>query len=484
MIKRLFKRFYNLHSVVIILVFATVFFACRAVSAGLINNYRSSLEDRKLSQISGYASRLSNMLIVTDYLNSTNSTMDSELDIAAELYGGRIIVINSTLNVIYDTFDRAVGKTAVISDIINAIEGKSHVEYDWDSGYGIYSYGIGSTSGGKINGVIYFVFSISDEQYILNTMKTHSAIFTTLVLIITLIIAYLSAGVVAAPSVKNNNNLVKISNGNLDAELEEKGIWEFRSTATAVNNMLAKVRATEETQQEFVSDVSHELKTPMASMKVLADSLLSQECDDPALYREFLVDINETIDRENSIIQDLLTLVKMDKKNAELNIALCSMNDIISIILKRIRPLAEEKQIEIVYESYRDISAEVDDKKLIMALTNIAENGIKYNREMGQLRVGLNSDAVFVYISFEDTGIGIPEDSLVHIFDRFYRVDKARARETGGTGLGLSIAHDVVMMHNGEIKVFSKEGVGTTFNIRIPLFYRKEQIKVIDDPIK
>ena len=484
MIKNFFKRIYNLYTVIMILTVISVFFACRACSVGLINIYRSSLEEKKLSQVSGYASRLSNMLIVTDYLNSTNSTVNSELDIAAELYGGRILVINSTLNVIYDTFDRAIGKTAVISDMVNALEGKNDSEYDWESGYGIYSCGIGATSGGKILGCVYFVYSIADEKAILEKMQTNSAVFTVLVLIISIIVAYMISKLLTASSVKNGENISKIANGNLDTKLEEKGIWEFRSTAAAVNAMLAKVRATEESQQEFVSDVSHELKTPMASMKVLAESLLSQECDDPALYREFLVDINETIDRENKIIQDLLTLVRMDKKSTTLNISLCSMNDIISVVLKRVRPLAEKKNIEVVYESYREISAEVDDSKLIMALTNIAENGIKYNREMGQLRVGLNSDSGYVYINIEDTGIGIPEEAIVHIFDRFYRVDKARARETGGTGLGLAIANDVILMHNGEIKVFSKEFEGTTFNIRIPLFYRKEHIKVIDDPVR
>jgi signal transduction histidine kinase len=216
----------------------------------------------------------------------------------------------------------------------------------------------------------------------------------------------------------------------------------------------------------------------MASMKVLADSLLMQDTADVSMYREFLGDINEEITRENKIISDLLELVRMDKKTTKLKIALCSMNEIMGVVIKRVTPLAENLNIKVVYESYREISAEVDDNKLIMAITNICENAVKYNKEMGTVRVGLNADNQFCYITVEDTGVGIPQDSLNHIFERFYRIDKARDRETGGTGLGLSIANEIVRLHHGEIKVFSQENEGTTFNIRLPLSYQTTNVMV------
>jgi signal transduction histidine kinase len=189
------------------------------------------------------------------------------------------------------------------------------------------------------------------------------------------------------------------------------------------------------------------------------------------LYKEFLVDITEEIERENKIINDLLSLVKMDKTASEMNIASISINELLEQLMKRLRPIAAKRNIEVVLESYRPVIAEVDEVKLSLAISNLIENAIKYNVDDGWVRVSLNADHKFFYVKVSDSGIGIPEDAQDSIFERFYRVDKARSRETGGTGLGLSIARNAVLMHRGAIKVYSKENEGTTFTVRVPLSY-------------
>ena len=215
-----------------------------------------------------------------------------------------------------------------------------------------------------------------------------------------------------------------------------------------MNEILGRMQTLEDSRQEFVSNVSHELKTPMTSMKVLADSLIQQGDQVPAeLYREFMQDIVAEIDRENVIISDLLSLVKLDKKAAQLH-------------------------IELIFESFRPVTAEIDEVKLSLGLTNLIENGIKYNKDDGWIRVTLNADHKYFYVKVADSGVGIPEDCQDQVFDRFYRVDKARSRDTGGTGLGLAITKSVVSLHNGEIKLYSKVGEGTTFTLRIPLKYK------------
>ena len=235
--------------------------------------------------------------------------------------------------------------------------------------------------------------------------------------------------------------------------------------------MLARVRTLDESRQEFVSNVSHELKTPLASMKVLADSLNAQEDVPVELYKEFMQDITEEIDRENQIITDLLSLVKMDKKAADLNITTMNINDLLELILKRLRPIAAAKKVELILDSFRPVNAEVDETKLTLAISNLVENGIKYNVEGGWVKVSLNADHKYFYVTVADSGIGIPKESLDHIFERFYRVDKSHSREIGGTGLGLAIARSAIVMHRGAIKVYSKENEGTTFSVRIPLTY-------------
>ena len=148
-----------------------------------------------------------------------------------------------------------------------------------------------------------------------------------------------------------------------------------------------------------------------------------------------------------------------------------SLNALLEQILKRLRPIAKKRNIELVFESIREVTADVDEVKLSLALSNLVENAVKYNREDGQVHVILDADHKFFYVKVIDNGIGIPAEFQEHVFERFYRVDKARSRETGGTGLGLAITRSIVILHQGAIKLQSKEGEGTTFTVRIPLNY-------------
>lgn len=235
--------------------------------------------------------------------------------------------------------------------------------------------------------------------------------------------------------------------------------------------MLGRLKIVDDSRQEFVSNVSHELKTPLTSMKVLADSLLAQENVPVELYQEFMGDIAEEIERENKIINDLLSLVKMDKTTMNLTVQSENINELVERILKRLRPIAAQRNIELVFESFRPVTAEVDEVKLTLALSNLVENAIKYNKDDGWVHVSLNADHKYFYVKVADSGIGIPKEDTEHIFERFYRVDKSHSREIGGTGLGLAITRNAIVMHRGAVKVYSEEGEGTTFTVRVPLTY-------------
>ena len=260
-------------------------------------------------------------------------------------------------------------------------------------------------------------------------------------------------------------------NFNKMCEELEHTISELKSANNKLEKDIQDKIMIDQMRKEFLDNVSHELKTPITSMKILADSLLMQENVPVEIYEEFMNDIVHEIDRENQIITDLLTLVKMDKTQADLNIAPTNINELLSVLLKRISPIAETRNITIRLETLRQVVAEVDEVKLSLACNNIIENAVKYNNDGGKVDVSLNADHKFFYIRVKDTGVGIPEDCQEQIFERFYRVDKARSRETGGTGLGLAISRNVILMHKGSIRVHSKEGEGSTFLIRIPLNY-------------
>lgn len=244
---------------------------------------------------------------------------------------------------------------------------------------------------------------------------------------------------------------------------------ETQELTKDINDIFNKAQLLEESRQEFVSNVSHELKTPITSMKVLSESLLTQSDVPAEMYREFMEDIVQEIDREAEIISDLLTLVKTDKGPDSLNKEPVDMNEFMDLILKRLKPLAEKRSIQLSFESFGDIKAEIDKVKFTLAISNLIENGIKYNIDGGWIKVSLNSDHRNFYIKVADSGVGIPEDCINHIFERFYRVDKARSRDTGGTGLGLAITKNIIIMHKGTINVYSEPGKGTTFTVKIPL---------------
>ena len=273
------------------------------------------------------------------------------------------------------------------------------------------------------------------------------------------------------PIHKITGAIENVTEGYSDDVLHVDTFTETRQLSEAFNKMLGRLKILDESREEFVSNVSHELKTPMTSMKVLADSLLEQDNVPVEMYQEFMQDIAKEIDRENQIITDLLSLVKMDRSGQTMNIRTMNINDLLEQILKRLKPIAEKKNVEMVMETFRPVNAEIDETKFTLAVSNLVENAIKYNHENGWVHVSLNADHKYFYVKVEDSGIGIPEQDQAHIFERFYRVDKSHSREIGGTGLGLAIARNAVLVHRGSIKVYSNEGEGTTFTVRIPLIY-------------
>ena len=283
--------------------------------------------------------------------------------------------------------------------------------------------------------------------------------------------ALAAATILLNPFREFQKKLNQVAAGALDTEIVMNGYRETRDLSKAVDSTLSKLKEVDQSRQEFVSNVSHELKTPITSIRVLADSLMSMEDAPVELYREFMEDISDEIDRESKIIDDLLAMVKMDKSEAELNLAQVDIVILVKQMLKRLRPIANKKNVELILESIRDVTADVDEMKLSLAVSNLVENAIKYNTPGGWVRVTVDADHKFFYVKVADSGIGIPEEEQDRIFERFYRVDKARSRSTGGSGLGLAITRRVVLMHKGAIRLTSKDGEGSTFILRIPLNY-------------
>ena len=440
----------------------------------MVNTYNSTAIDQRKIDMQSQGSSLANLLLSSGYFSDpTIEEVNTELTRIASIYDGRILVVDSKLNILKDTYGIEDGNTIISEDVIKSLRGSNSIYQNKEENYIEMTVPIALNTTKDINimGVILMNFSIKNIHSISSVLSQKASVLFLTTAILILVYAFFYSGVFTKPFINLRKAIGHLTDGYMDEEVKVDGFYEIRQISNSLNQMLLRIKNLERSRQEFVSNVSHELKTPITSIKVLADSLIMQENVPTELYREFLVDITEEIERENKIITDLLSLVKLDKTASEMNITSIKINDLLELLLKRLRPIAKKNNIELIYESFRPVMAEVDEVKLSLALSNLIENAIKYNVEDGWVRVSLNADHKYFYVKVSDSGIGIPEEAQDSIFDRFYRVDKARSRGTGGTGLGLSITKNAVHMHKGAIKVYSKENEGTTFTVRVPINY-------------
>lgn len=442
------------------------------ISNILLNAYNSQLISQKTEELRSYGNVISNLVLSSGYLSGQESEdVEREAEEVASVNQGRIMIVDQNLLIIKDTYELEEGKIAISTEIIQCFK-EPKAKYVSEIGeYIQLTLPIIDPSTETIVGATLISFSTKNLHLIGESINYRAILLIIAIAICILIFSILYSSLISKPLLKVTESIDEITRGDMDTSLELSTYSELVSVSDSFNKMIGYMREQDTARQEFVSNVSHELKTPLASMKVLSDSLLSQQGMPEELYREFLVDITAEIERMTQIINDLLALVKTDKNNANIIISNININDLLEQLLKRLRPIASTRNIEVIYESYRPVMADVDEVKMSIALNNLIENAIKYNYDNGWVRVTLNADHKFFYVKIQDSGVGIPDEFQDKVYERFYRVDKARSRETGGTGLGLALTRNIILLHRGSIKLYSKEKEGTTFTIRIPLNY-------------
>ena len=453
---------------------------------GILQNYENRAVSLRIAEVENQAKILANHLVVNNYLQNPNlDTINAELLQLSTLYDGRVIVIDQNFTAVKDTYGISEGKTIISEEVILCFKGINSNHYDSHNHYIeittpiTLTAEVGNETGiGKIAetenqtiGVMLISVSTDNINTNIQVLDEKAQTLQLLMMILVICLSWFASKLLMKPFDKVTSAIGEVKDG-FESEISDVPDYvETEHIIHAFNEVLKRMKVLDESRQEFVSNVSHELKTPLTSMKVLADSLKAQEDVPVELYQEFMLDIADEIDRENKIINDLLSLVKMDKTSSDLNVESVDINQMIEGILKRLKPIADQKDIDLIYESVREVNAEVDEVKLTLAISNLVENGIKYNKEHGYVKVRLDADHQFFTIDVEDNGIGIPQEAIEHIFERFYRVDKSHSKKIGGTGLGLAITRNAILMHRGAIKVESKPESGTTFSVKIPLTY-------------
>lgn len=396
----------------------------------------------------------------TGFINRTQSL--------ARFQNGVIVAVDRDYKIICDTAGDHNGSYIINKNIMDVMNGREK-KLEFENNKEITTF-TPVYYAGNVDGVIIFSVSLSKVRSEIDDVRNVLMVMLGVLLLIdVLLIIYISKR-----SVRDLNNvneqIMHTALGNLSEKLpENEGFIEIQVLSENYNDVMSKLAMIDQTRNEFVSNVSHELKTPITSMKVLAESLTQNESATAEEYKEFMTDIVDEIDRETKIINDLLTLVRTDSNNKELNMEKADINEMMKTIIKTVSPLAKQRGIDMKYECYREVVADVDQVKLSLAISNLIENAVKYNVDNGWIKCSLNTDHKYFYIKVADSGVGIPDDAKDRVFDRFYRVDKARSRDTGGTGLGLSITRSIINAHKGTIKLYSESGKGTTFTVKIPL---------------
>jgi len=411
-------------------------------------------------------------IMLADYVagrHGLSGNMQGSIMRRSNALGVRILVIDDHARVIADSNGGArVGQTILLREVFSALNGNDTTVFIRDEYVINVAKSIHDVENGRI-GAVLFVASVEDIFHTIAEMRATLTLATLLVGILGVVLVFVISHYLILPLKRTVTVVRRIATGRLSLRIPVFGKDEYAILAKAFNNMTEKLEQVEKTREEFVSNVSHEMKTPLAAIKVLSESILLMETAPVEMYREFMQDITSEVDRMTNITNDLLALVKVDQRDQGLNTAMLDLNQLVEDIMTRLSPLAEQKKIVLLYEAERPVQITADEIKLSIAISNIVENGIKYTPKGGTVRVIVNSDHQSAIVTVQDTGIGIPEVEHEKVFNRFYRVDKTRDRETGGTGLGLSISWATVMLHGGSIRLTSTMGEGSIFVVRLPL---------------
>lgn len=386
----------------------------------------------------------------------------------------RGVVVNKSYTVLYDTNieSEMTGKVFMRDVLRRALMGEQvQMMNDSESDRKMLYTAVPVTINGQIVGGVYLAHTVETIVTTIHTIRTSLIIFSVL---ITLLIGMLSFGVsyiITSPMEEFTAAAKEISKGNFSKRVKAKGSGEIAAMANALNYMCEELSQLEEKRRKFVSDASHELKTPMTGIKLICDSLISVENPDPEMVREFMKDMSDEVDRLTRIVERLLVLTKLDAGGAKVKMEKSDIRLLAGHIVKKLAPIAAERNITINEDYHEELFAPVhmDYDRLYEAVYNVLDNAVKYSPPDSVVAVDISEKDEWVLIKISDSGPGIPEDARDRIFERFYRLDDSRARETGGTGLGLSIAKEAVVLHGGSITVSDNENGGSVFTIILPL---------------
>lgn len=412
------------------------------------------------------------------------------LQTGAEL-GGRLIIIDMDGKVQLDTYRELTGQRMPYPEVISILRGQE-LDYGFrlqqanevpsrtaifdrlrrfsagETWVGYFTAALVGETGRNI-GALLFVVSVQDMVDTLRVIQDQMLLIFMLAVLAVFVTSLVFTRVITKPIGALTEGIKRMSAGDFSSRVKASGVDEISRLGETFNQMSERLENLDTSRNEFISNASHELKTPLATMKILLESMLYQEDMAPALRAEFLTDINKELDRLSNIVTDLLTLVQADAHEYKPVRKQVMLRELVEEVLRSLRPLSQEKGQTITLQAQTGALLFADPVKVRQIIYNLVDNAIKYTPKGGKVRVTVRQEGKRAVLEVADNGPGIPHKDQPHIFERFYRVDRARSRATGGNGLGLSIVRQAVMMHGGTISVQSEEGQGAIFRVDLPL---------------
>ncbi len=431
------------------------------MSHRLFSDYKEKLMFERCNAIAAEIGKLT---------DRTDATVTAAVLIHNNLDMTRLVVTDDAGVVLYDsnTEDSLRGQVFSATEVVDALKRNSVFVSKYHNGVISSNAAVPIYSGISMVGSVYLNQEDTQQGGFILAFQQYTLIISLFLELAVIIFSLLYTRTYSKRLNKISDSIRTIRDGNYSQNVDMGGNDELTVLGEEFNDLIHRLQISEEKRNHFVSDASHELNTPLASIKLLSDSILQNDMDIDTI-KEFVGDIGNEADRLTRMSEKLLSLSRIEGElDNEFEIVYVAPT--IERVLRMLSKLAEQKNITFHTDLVNDGTILIQEDDLYEIVFNLAENAIKYNVTGGEVYFSLNKDSENVILQVKDTGVGIPEDARTHIFERFFRVDKARSRKSGGSGLGLSIVRNMVERNNGEIQFESTVGSGTTFTLFFPVF--------------
>ena len=435
---------------------------CANISQELFN---TSKEAAMIEKCQLAANEISELEIIN------SSTVSEAIIQMGSLNVNRLIVTDHAGLTLYDS-NHALSRYALLPEIISAMEGNDVFSCRYEDGI-MFSYAATPVvSYGTTLGCVYMMECDADQGGLLQSLQSNVLRITVILEIVVIVFSFAFANTFSRRLRQIMASMRIIQKGDYSHKVALGGHDELTFLGDEFNDLTERLQTSEQKRHRFVSDASHELKTPLASIKLLTDSILQNDMDMDTV-REFVGDIGNEADRLNRTTAKLLALTRVDDHQSQ-ECEIINMAPTVERVVRMLSGIAQKSNITIETDLKQDSPVLILEDDLYQITFNLVENGIKYNVPGGKLSVKLLRQEDNALLQVCDTGMGIPEDAIPHIFERFFRVDKSRARASGGSGLGLAIVRAIVQRNRGDIQVSSQPGSGSTFTVSFPIFDTEE----------